>query len=136
MFEILFFGLAFLYPESGYTLINPVWKFLIYFVPFILITYGLFYAVTRVTKFIDWKKGIAFFVIMYLLVTPLIVIFDLGGRIVHPVVDWVRPNFLEDNFLEQLQFSQDRPIAMRVVAEIRESFGGISSAKIYNAFDL
>ncbi len=68
LFELFYFIFASLYSARGYGFLVIVSPLII-----ILISFGLFFLATKLTKLISWshwKKGVVLFLLMFLIITP------------------------------------------------------------------
>ena len=117
IFEVLFFIFVFLYPEMGY---GPT-AFLI--IPFILIFYLLFYGTNRLSELFDWKKGILFFLLMYLIIAPGIGYFGPGGRLVNLFAGKENYGWSELTPHEKIDLVHGYRLQSRILGELTNSIG-------------
>jgi len=125
IFEFLYFIFACIYFKPIY---SSVWLSILTTFGVIVISYLIFYLSNCLTKLIDWKRGIALFIIMVLIVTPVI------SYLVNKVMLTIEISdesmelsdesiFFEMNILEFINMIVNPPLKWRLIGKIGDSVG-------------
>jgi len=125
IFELLYFIFACIYFKPIY---SSVWLSILTTFGIIVISCLIFYLSNRLTKLIDWKRGIALFIIMVLIVTPII------SYLVTRVMSTIEASdelmelsnesiFLEMNILEFVNMIINPPLKWKIIGKVQDSVG-------------
>ena len=118
IFELLYFIFACIYFKPIY---SSVWLSILTTFGIIVISCLIFYLSNRLTKLIDWKRGIALFIIMFLIVTP--VISYLVNRVISTIEASDESIFLEMNIQELLNVMINPPLKWKIINKAQDSVG-------------
>ncbi len=83
LYELFYFIFVCLYPTGGTKIFCFVSPFVV-----LIVSFGLFFLATKLTKLIEWKqwgKGIVLFVLMFVIITPVLIPYLTNTFIFNPI---------------------------------------------------
>ena len=83
LYELFYFIFACFYPAGGTKFFCIVSPFIV-----LIVSFGLFFLATKLTKLIEWKqwgKGIVLFVLMFVIIAPVIIPYLTNTFIFNPI---------------------------------------------------